>query len=98
MVKNKDEILAALKDVLGDDASETAISLVEDVSDTLNDFDTKTKDSTNWEQKYYENDASWAKRYRDRFFNNADDPDIDEPEPQPRETPLTFEELFEEVK
>lgn len=97
MVKNKDEIMAALKDFLGEDASESAISLVEDVTDTLNDYDNKTKDNTNWEEKYRENDANWAKRYRDRFFNNAEEPD-DEPEYEEREQPLTYENLFGEVK
>lgn len=97
MVKSKDEIMAALKDFLGDDASDTAISLVEDVTDTLNDYDTKTKDSTDWERKYRENDENWAKRYRDRFFNNAVEPEEDI-EPEVRETPLTYDNLFGEVK
>lgn len=98
MVKSKDEIMAALKDILGSDTSESAISLVEDVTDTLNDYDTKTKDSSDWKKKYEENDANWAKRYRDRFFSAENDDVDDDFMPEPKDKPLTYENLFEEVK
>lgn len=90
MKKTKEEILDSLRVLLGDNTSDEALTLIEDVTDTL---DTSTVD---WEAKYKENDASWRQRYRDRFFNSpaAEDPD---PEPDPVEPAAglkTFDDLF----
>ncbi len=69
MIKTKDEILKAIKDRIGDDTSDETIAFLEDISDTLNDYDNKTKDNTDWKTKYEENDKEWRNKYRDRFFN-----------------------------
>ena len=100
MIKTKDEIMAGLKDILGENASEAAISFVEDVTDTINDYEAKTTDATDWKKKYEENDAAWAKRYRDRFFSGEPtEPDTDnDVEDIPEDKPLTYENLFTEVK
>lgn len=60
--RTKDELLTALRGVLGDNQSDEAIALIEDVTDT---FDAPAED---WEQKYKENDAAWRQKYTDRFF------------------------------
>lgn len=101
MVKTKDEIMAGLKEILGENASEAAISFVEDVTDTINDYETRTNDATDWKKKYEENDANWAKRYRDRFFSGEQsdpDSDSDDGDENPEDKPLTYENLFTEVK
>lgn len=94
--RSKDELLAALRGVLGDNQTDEAISLIEDVTDT---FDAPAED---WEQKYKDNDAAWRKKYTDRFFNTGD---VDQGSGSITETvietgeamkPLTYEELFEE--
>lgn len=69
MIKTKDEILKAIKDRIGDDTSDETIAFLEDITDTLNDYDNKTKDNTDWKTKYEENDKEWRNKYRDRFFN-----------------------------
>lgn len=96
-IKTKDELIQSLNAVLGDNASDEALALMEDVSDTLDDK--AAKDGVDWEQKYRENDAAWRTRYRDRFMNNADNNDLpnDDPiiNPAPAERP-TFENLFKE--
>ena len=96
-IKTKDELIQSLHAVLGDNASDEALALMEDVSDTLDD--STARGAVDWEQKYRENDAAWRTRYRDRFMNNADnnaqpviDPIIT---PAPAERP-TFENLFKE--
>lgn len=96
-IKTKDELIQSLNAVLGDNASDEALALMEDVSDTLDD--SAARGAVDWEQKYRENDAAWRTRYRDRFMNNADnneqldvDPIIN---PAPAERP-TFENLFKE--
>jgi hypothetical protein len=92
-VRTKEEILTGLRDMMGDNGNtDEGLALLDDVSDTLSDFETRSKDSTDWKQKYEENDATWRKRYHDRFFNTeGNEPD---PEPEPETKPLTFEALF----
>ena len=111
MVKTKDEILEAIKAKIGEEISDEDVSLLEDVTDTLNDFENKSKAETNtdWKAKYEENDKEWRKRYTDRFFNKGDEGeenkggkpkgdlggDPDGENDDPEE-PTTFEELFKE--
>lgn len=95
-IKTKDELIQSLNAVLGDNASDEALALMEDVSDTLDD--NAAKGAVDWEQKYRENDAAWRTRYRDRFMNNSDNNgQLDDPiiNPAPAERP-TFENLFKE--
>ena len=107
MVKTKDEILEAIKAKIGEDTSDEAIALLEDVTDTLNDYDNKANTDTDWKAKYEENDKEWRKRYTDRFFNKGEDDEgnnggkpkgdlggnLDDNDDEPDE-PTTFEELF----
>ena len=96
-IKTTEELIQSLNAVLGDNASDEAIALMEDVSDTLDD--STARGAVDWEQKYRENDAAWRARYRERFMNNADNnaqPDVDPIiNPAPAERP-TFENLFKE--
>ena len=95
-VKKGSEILAALKEKLSDTSDET-LALLEDISDTFNDLETKTKDTTNWEQKYNENEEKWRKKYHERFFSSSEDDDTkDFLSEGPEEKKLTFDNLFKE--
>ncbi len=96
-VKSKEDILKSLHERLGADDSDESISLIEDVSDTLDNLVNASKDSTNWKQKYEENDKSWREKYRSRFFNSSseNDDDFEEEEEKPNK-PLRFEDLFKE--
>lgn len=95
MVRTKEEILNLVKDILKDDTSDSALSLVEDLSDTL-DSNVKTSDETDWKTIYEENDAQWRQRYRDRFFSKPaqEEGDTDDPEPEETNEPKTFSDLF----
>ena len=96
-VKTREEILTALSARIGDDNSDDAIALIEDVTDTLADAETKAKgDGTDWKAKFEENDKEWRTRYKERFMNSVpDDHDLYEPEPEPEPKKVkTFEELF----
>lgn len=96
-IKTKTDILNSLKEIIGDSTEDNALSLIEDVTDTFDDFEKKTQDNTNWEQKYKENDEAWKKKYKDRFFssNSEDDQDTEEKEDESVEKPKTYENLFE---
>lgn len=68
-VRTRDEILAAIRSRLGDDTSDDALTIIEDIDDTFKDYETRTEED--WKSKYDELDAQWRKRYRDRFFQKA---------------------------
>lgn len=91
-VRTKDELLGIIKERFGEDTTDETISFVEDITDTLNNFD--NKNSVYWEQKYKDNDEAWRKKYRDRFFNSSEQDDEDDEEEQVK--PLTYENLFKE--
>lgn len=101
-IRTKEEILEAVKGKIGEDTSDETIALLEDITDTLNDYDTKTKDSTEWKTKYEENDKAWREKYTNRFFNNEGDDGGENDDKIPNELlgdrPTSFESLFEEVK
>ena len=96
-IKTREEILSAISAKFGDDTSDETLALVEDITDTITDFENKTKNNgENWEQKYKENDAAWRKKYRDRFFSGKKDEEDDDDIPEPTRKNLTFENLFKE--
>lgn len=95
-VRTREEILNSIKEHFGDDTSDSALALVEDLTDTITDFEQKANnDGQNWKQKYEDNDAAWRKKYRDRFFSGGNDDDDDEPEPL-RNKNYSYENLFKE--
>lgn len=95
-VKNKDEILEAVKTRVGDSTDDETISFLEDVSDTLTDLETRASGGEDWKTKYEENDKLWRERYTNRFFSKEPEPDPKpEPEPEP-EVKKTFSDLFKE--
>lgn len=98
-VKTREEILESFKTRLGENPDDESISFLEDVTDTLDDFEKRANgDGTDWKSKYEENDASWRKKYTERFFSGEPNPEPKpEPKPEPDNTPKTFSELFKEI-
>lgn len=97
-IKSKDELLASLREKIGEDTSDESIALIEDISDTFSDMETRVVESGNWKDKYEQNDAEWRQKYTERFFNpdpsQGDYQKEDEQEYGETETPLTFDDLF----
>ena len=73
MIKTKEEILTSIKAKLGEDTSDEALAIIEDVSDTLDDLTAKTTDTTDWKAKFEENDKAWRTKYSERFFKSPAD-------------------------
>ena len=98
-VKTREEILESFKSRLGENTDDESISFLEDVTDTLDDFEKRANgDGTDWKSKYEENDASWRKKYTERFFSDEPNPDPNpEPKPESDNTPRTFSDLFKEI-
>lgn len=87
MIVTTEQLLQQITDILGDRTDDESLSLLENASDTLNQY----TDAENWKQKYEDNDKEWRERYKKRFMGDDDDPPIDDPD----ETLLTYEQLFE---
>ena len=67
-VKTREELIQLVSDRIGDDNSDEALSLIEDVTDTLTDLETKVKgDGTDWKAEYDKLDNDWREKYKARF-------------------------------
>lgn len=96
-IKTKEEILSAVRDKFPDDASDEVISLIEDISDTYTDLETKAKgDGVDWKAKAQEIDEDWRKKYRDRFFSGKkdDEDEVESDEENPDLKKYNYEDLF----
>ena len=91
MVRTKEELLASIKSVLGDNTDDSSIAIIEDISDTMDSFN----DGKDWKAESERIDREWRQKYHDRFFTAKpeyeEDP-LDAGKPEPK--PLRFEDLF----
>lgn len=100
-IKTKEELVANLTKLIGDNNSDENLALLEDVSDTYDDLCGKAETGTDWKAKYEENDKEWRQKYRERFetpTSHSEDSEIENVEGDNEENPvpMTFEELFKE--
>lgn len=97
-VRTKEEIMEIIRKRIGDSTTDADIKIIEDVSDTLADYEAKIKgDGVDWKTKFEENDAAWRQKYKDRFFSDLTDyKELDEDEARTNKKELTYESLFEE--
>lgn len=95
-VKTREELLKSIKARVGDNTDDETIAFLEDVTDTLTDYEEKVKgDGVDWKNKYEENDKMWRQKYTDRFFNGEPDkPDTPQPKPEDEKNITRFEDLF----
>lgn len=96
-IRSKEELLTAVREVVGDE-NESLVGIIEDISDTIDDYTNKTKDTENWKEKYEQNDKEWRQKYTDRFFNKEPEDDtnssIDDDQNEEPKKPKTFADLF----
>lgn len=94
-VLNKEELMTKLSARIGEDTSDEAIQLLEDVSDTLADYESKAAgDGTDWKAESERIDREWRERYIARFngAETEDEPFVPKDEPKN----YTYENLFKE--
>lgn len=104
---SKDDLIKKVSAYIGEDNSEEALSILEDISDSFEEVDVteyENKIST-LEKDIADLDASWRTRYRERFENKDATPTT-QPEPKisiedsvPSEedvTPPSFEDIAAE--
>ena len=70
---NKDEFMARIKERIGEDLSDDAVSFIEDASDTYDELIRRSSDTEDWKTKYEENDSQWRQKYRERFFTSGEE-------------------------
>lgn len=68
MVKTKDEIMEEIRAYIGDRADDQTIALVENISDTIDDYAAHG----DYDNKLMAVEAEWRRRYIDRFMNGGD--------------------------
>lgn len=100
MILSREELLSAVRNIFGEDSTDEQISFIENLSDTVSDFEERITSSGDWKVKYEENDASWRRRYTERFVNPSITPDkiIEEQKEDIIDdgSPKSFAELFKE--
>ena len=92
MIKPITELIVTVRTRLGDNPDDDSVAFLEDITDTLTDYDNKTKDNTDWKNKYDELDRSWKEKYISRFSDVLED--IKDAVEDEVEIPERYEDLF----
>ena len=104
MILKKDEFMEKLKLLTEGKTDDETLKIIEDFNDTINAVNTDSEEveaiKEEYEQKLADLDTSWREKYKDAFFNGAEEKEeLKDPEdPEEKEEPETYEDLFEEVK
>lgn len=103
-IKSRDDLMKIVLDAVAHFPPDYQTSLLEDVNDTLIDYDTRMGSVKEWEDKYNALNDTWKQKYQERFvqnpkINNPDDIFKRETESEVSEdiTPdnITIDDLFE---
>lgn len=96
MVTSKDELIAQIKSFIGEEPDDNGISLLENITDTVGNYETQLSDTTNWKEKYEENDRKWRKTYTERFNSPSIEDEKNDVYDDEREVTLmtSYDELF----
>lgn len=95
-IKSCEELLKSLNSLIGDNSTDENLAILEDLTDTLKDYEEKTADQTEWKAKYEQNDADWRKKYRERFMSGETIKEEQEEDVEKDSKSLTFDSLFKE--
>ena len=87
-IRTREELMERVREYIGEDTTDKALSLIEDVNDTI-------ADSDEWRTRYEQNDKEWREKYKARFFSDVEKKD-EEPPDSEDEIEKTIDELFEE--
>lgn len=71
-IRSREELLTSINERFTGDTSDEVLSLIEDVTDTLSDYDRRIGDSTDWESKCKQLESEWRERYKARFFASGE--------------------------
>lgn len=88
-ILSREEAIEKLSNFIGDNDSDEAIELLEDISDTL------TGDGEDWKTRYEENDKEWRRKYKERFLGKSNE-DEEETIEEDDEEVTDYDDLFKE--
>ena len=93
-VRTREEIIKDISTRLGDDNSDEAIALIEDVTDTFADLEGRANpDGKDWKSEAERIDKEWREKYVARFSSGGnDDDDIEPPKNKPKS--YSYDNLF----
>ena len=92
-IRTQEELMTQIRARIGDDNSDEALGLLEDISDTFGDLSKKaTPDGEDWKQKYQDLDKEWRDKYKARFFEGSNEP------PQPQSNPASDDSAATEIQ
>lgn len=94
---NKEEFFERITSFIGDNTSDDAIKLLEDLGDTYTALEAEiNSDGVDWKTKFEENDAAWRKKYFNRFMGgNSGEVDFsDSVQVEPKK--VDFDDIFDE--
>lgn len=91
-IRDKESLLNAIRERIGDEVDDGSLGLIEDVSDTIDNYENNRGED--WRKKYEENDQMWRQRYRDRFYGKVEDDALGFEAKTEEKTKTTFEDLF----
>lgn len=96
MVKTKDEIMEEIRAYIGDRADDQTIALVENISDTIDDYAAHG----DYDNKLMAVEAEWRRRYIDRFMGggeNKNEVEVEKTEDEKdKAEEIKIEDLYEE--
>lgn len=93
-VRTKDELLASVRAIVGEDTSDATLELFDDIADTLDNY--SNSENIDYKEKYEQNDREWRQKYRDRFMNGKPEDDDDDDPDDNSGKKYTYENLFKE--
>lgn len=73
MKRTKEEVVSKIRAYIGEEPDDAGLEILEDVSDTFTDYETRMADTTDWKAKYEENDKKWRRTYAERFDSSYED-------------------------
>lgn len=89
-ILKKEDFLNRIKEYVGEDTSDDAISFVQDVTETINDYESRGEDAAEVEK-------IWRKKYIDAFFTKEKGDEKEESEEEEEEEKkYTYDKLFKE--
>lgn len=89
-VRTRDEIIASLNSIFGENNSDEVLGVMTDISDTIGS-QSDAQRVASLEQQLAEQDANWRKKYRDAFLSGADEEIV---EPIEDKKPKSYMDLF----
>ena len=93
MIRSADELIADVTAFIGEVPTDEAITLLENVTDTVNSY-------RDLQERFDTLDATWRKRYTDRFMGKTEEKEeteeTEETEEKDNAEEITIEDLFEE--